>query len=108
LEQQKLAIENFARLIEYEIRSAHMEVLRAERQIETARTVSALELQKLEAEQAKMNAGKSTGYAVLQVQRDLVSASLDQAQARTAYVGALIALYSRDGTLLQRRGVSIR
>jgi outer membrane protein TolC len=108
IEQQGLAIENFARLIEYEIRSAHMEVLRAQRQIETAETVSALQLQKLEAEQAKMNAGKSTGYAVLQVQRDLVSANLDEAQARTAYVSALIALYSRDGTLLQRRGVSIR
>ncbi|MDR2578434.1 MAG: TolC family protein [Chitinispirillales bacterium] len=108
VEQQRLAVENFARLIEYEIRSAHMEVLRAKRQIETSETVSALQLQKLEAEQAKMNAGKSTGYAVLQVQRDLVSANLDEAQARTAYVNALIALYSRDGTLLQRRGINIR
>ena len=52
-----------------------------------------------------MNAGKSTGYAVLQVQRDLVSANLDEAQARTAYTNALISLYGRDGTLLQRRGV---
>jgi len=106
LEQQKLSIENYARLIEYEIRSAHMDVLRAQRQIETAKVVSALELQKLEAEQEKMSAGKSTGYAVLQVQRDLVSASLEEAQARTAYAGALITLYSRDGTLLQRRGVT--
>ena len=105
VEQQKLSIENYARLIEYEIRSAHMDVVRAQRQIETAKVVSALELQKLEAEQEKMSAGKSTGYAVLQVQRDLVSANLEEAQARTAYVGALITLYSRDGTLLQRRGV---
>jgi outer membrane protein TolC len=105
VEQQKLSIENLLRLIEYEIRSAHMEVMRARRQIETARTVSDLQSQKLEAEQAKMNAGKSTGYAVLQVQRDVVAAHLDQAQARTAYMNALIALYSRDGTLLQRRGV---
>jgi outer membrane protein TolC len=105
IEQQKLSVENYTRLIEYEIRSAHMEVLRAERQIETAKTVSSLQLQKLEAEQEKMNAGKSTGYAVLQVQRDLVSANLDEAQARTTYIGALITLYSRDGTFLQRRGV---
>ena len=105
VEQQKLSLENFARVIEYEVRSTHMEVYRAQRQIETAMTVSALQLQKLEAEEAKMNAGRSTGYAVLQVQRDLVSASLDEAQARTAYINALISLYSRDGTLLQRRGV---
>jgi len=105
MEQQRLSIDNYVRLIDYEIRSAHTEVLRAKRQIETAKTVSALQLQKLEAEQEKMNAGKSTGYAVLQVQRDLVSADLDEAQARTAYVSALITLYSKDGTFLQRRGI---
>jgi len=105
VEQQKLSIENFVRLIEYDVRSAHMEVERARRQIETAATVSALQTQKLEAETEKMNAGKSTGYAVLQVQRDVVSAHLDEALARTAYTNALISLYTRDGTLLQRRGV---
>ena len=105
VEQQKLSIENFVRLIEYEIRSAHIEVQRAQRQVETAATVSALQSQKLEAEQEKMSAGKSTGYSVLQVQRDVVSAHLDEAQARTAYTNALISLYTRDGTLLQRRGV---
>jgi outer membrane protein TolC len=105
VEQQKLSIENYARLIEYQIRDAHIEVLRAARQVETAKTVSALRLQTLEAEQEKMNAGKSTGYDVLQVQRDLVSANLDEAQARTAHINALITLFSRDGTLLRRRGV---
>jgi outer membrane protein len=105
MEQQRLSIENYVRLIDYEVRSAHMEVLRARRQIETAKTVSALQLQKLEAEQEKMNAGKSTGYAVLQVQRDLVSANLDAAQARTSYVAALLTLYSKDGTFLRRRGI---
>jgi len=105
MEQQRLSIDNYVRQIDYEIRSAHMEVLRAKRQIETAKAVSALQLQKLEAEQEKMNAGKSTGYAVLQVQRDLVSANLDEAQARTSYVSALLTLYSKDGTFLQRRGV---
>jgi outer membrane protein len=105
MEQQRLSIENYVRLIDYDIRSAHIEVQRAKRQIETAKTVSALQLQKLEAEQEKMNAGKSTGYAVLQVQRDLVSANLDAAQARTSYVAALLTLYSKDGTFLQRRGI---
>jgi outer membrane protein TolC len=105
-EQQRLSIANYVRLLDYEIRGAHIEVLRARRQIETAKTVSALQLQKLEAEQEKMNAGMSTGYAVLQVQRDLVSANLDEAQAKTAYVAALLTLYSKDGTLLRRRGVT--
>ncbi|MDR3011796.1 MAG: TolC family protein, partial [Chitinispirillales bacterium] len=105
VEQQRLSIGNLERLIDYEIRSAHIEVLRAQRQIETARVVSELQLQKLEAEQQKMSAGKSTSYAVLQVQRDVVSANLDEAQARTVYISALISLYTRDGTFLRRRGI---
>ena len=107
LEQMNLAVENFLRLLEYEIRAAHIEALRAFRQIETAKTVSALQQQKLNAEQERMNVGKSTGYAVLQVQRDLVSANLDEARARIAYIDALLSLYSKDATLLQRRGVAV-
>jgi outer membrane protein TolC len=91
--------------LEYEIRSAYLEVTRASTQIETAKTVSALQLQKMEAEQEKLNVGRSTGYAVLQAQRDLVSASLDEARAQAAYTDALLSLYFRDGTLLQRRGI---
>jgi outer membrane protein TolC len=105
IEQQKLSIENFSHLLEYEVRSAHIEVLRAATQIETAKTVSALQQQKLDAEQEKLNVGKSTGYAVLQVQRDFVSANLDEARARTSYIYALLSLYFRDGTLLLRRGI---
>lgn len=105
IEQQRLSVENYGRLIDYEVFSAHMEVERAQQQIATAREVSALQLQKLEAEEAKLSAGKSTGYAVLQVQRDVVSAHLDESQAKLAYVNALLTLYSRDGTLLMRRGV---
>jgi outer membrane protein TolC len=105
LEQQNLSVKNFSRLLEYEIRSSVMEVSRAFRQIETAKIVSELQQQKMEAEQEKMNVGRSTGFAVLQVQRDLVSANLDEARAKMAYSDALLSLYFRDGTLLQRRGV---
>jgi len=105
-QQQQLALDNFGRLIDFEIRSAHLEVSRAFRQIETAQTVSALQIQKLEAEQNKLSVGRSTGYAVLQVQRDVVAANLDEARARISYIEALLSLYSRDATLLQRRGVS--
>jgi len=105
LEQQNLSIENFSRLLEYEIRSAVMEVSRAAIQIETARIVGELQKQKMEAEQEKMNVGRSTGFAVLQAQRDLVSANLDEARAKAAYSDALLSLYFRDGTLLQRRGI---
>ena len=104
-EQQNLSISNFSRLIEFEIRSAHLEVLRASQQVETAKIVSALQQQKMEAEAEKLRVGRSTGFALLQAQRDLISANLDEARAKAAYSDALLSLYFRDGTLLQRRGV---
>ncbi len=104
-EQQKLSLENFDRLLEYDIRSAHLEVSRALSQIEAAKVALELQQQKLEAEQEKMNVGKSTGYALLQVQRDLIAASLDEQRAKAAYRNSLLLLFSRDGTLLQRRGI---
>lgn len=105
LEQQQLSIENFSRLMEYEIRSAIMEVSRAAIQIETAKTVTALQQQKMEAEEEKLRVGRSTGYALLQAQRDLVEANLDEARAKSAYSDALLSLFYRDGTLMQRRGI---
>ena len=104
-EQQNLSVLNFSRLIEFEIRSAHLEVLRTSQQVETARIVSALQQQKMEAEAEKLRVGRSTGFALLQAQRDLISANLDEARAKAAYSDALLSLYFRDGTLLQRRGI---
>ena len=105
LEERNLSIANFTRLIEYEIRAAHLEVTRASIQVETAKIVSALQQQKMEAEAEKLRVGRSTGFALLQAQRDLISANLDEVRAKSAYSDALLSLYFRDGTLLQRRGI---
>ena len=59
--------------------------------------------QALEAEQARFEVGRSTALLVAQVQRDLLQAQLDRAQAFIAYRQALIDLYRLDGTLLTRR-----
>ncbi|MFP4012462.1 MAG: TolC family protein [Chitinispirillaceae bacterium] len=105
-EQIELSLENFSRLMELEVRSAHLEASRALKQIEAAQVARDLQQKKLEAEQEKMNVGKSTEYAVLQAQRDYISADLDEARARVTYMNALLSLYSSDGTLLNRRGIA--
>ncbi|MFP4163642.1 MAG: TolC family protein [Chitinispirillaceae bacterium] len=104
--QMELSLENFSRLMEYEIRSSHLETSRAFKQIEAAKVARDLQQKKLDAQQEKMKVGKSTEYAVLQAQRDYISASLDEARARVTYVNALLSLYTRDGTLLNRRGIA--
>jgi outer membrane protein TolC len=74
--------------------------------IEAAGISRKLQEEKLNAEQVRFAAGKSTEYLVLQVQRDLISSQLDETRAQIAYCNAITNLYLKDGTLLERRGVS--
>lgn len=104
--QLQLSLENIERLVELDIRSAWTEVQRSLQMIEKAGTARMLQQEKLAAEQARISAGKTTEYVVLQVQRDLTIAQLDEARAAVAYVKALTDLYLKDGSLLERRGVS--
>lgn len=104
--QLQLSMENIERLVELDVRSAWTEVERALLMIEKAGTARLLQQEKLTAEQARLAAGKTTEYVVLQVQRDLTVAQLDEARAAVAYVKALTDLYLKDGTLLERRGVN--
>jgi len=104
--QLQLSLENIERLVELDVRSAWAEVERALLMIEKAGTTRLLQQEKLTAEQARLAAGKTTEYVVLQVQRDLTGAQLDEARAAVAYIKALTDLYLKDGTLLERRGVN--
>jgi outer membrane protein TolC len=59
----------------------------------------------LDAEQKKLESGKSTTYTVLQVQRDLTSASGAEIQALDAYNKMLSQLSFDDGSTLDRLGI---
>ncbi len=61
----------------------------------------------LEAEQRKLESGKSTSFVVLQLQRDLTSARNDAVQALMDYNRQLAALALAAGALLERHGVAI-
>lgn len=104
--QVQLALENITNLVEFDIRSAWAEVERSLLMIDAARVARELQEQKLDAEQARLAAGKSTEYMVLQIQRDLIVAQLDEVRASVAYVSAVTDLYLKDGTLLERLGVN--
>ena len=59
----------------------------------------------LDAEQKKLESGKSTTYTVLQVQRDLTSARGNEIQALDAYNKSLSQLSQDEGTTLERLGI---
>ena len=106
-EQLELSLSNMERLVQWDIRSAYIEVLRVQQQIEATRVTRELQEQNLEAELEKFRVGKSTNLQVLQVQRDFTASQLDEIRAMVGYLNALIDLYSVEGSLLERRGVHI-
>jgi outer membrane protein TolC len=61
----------------------------------------------LEAEQQKLENGKSTSFVVLQLQRDLTTARSAEISALSEFNKALTALARREGSTLQRRGINV-
>ena len=104
-EQLQLSLANMERLVQRDVRSAYIEVLRSREQIEATLVARDLQEKKLLAEQEKFRVGKSTNFLVLQAQRDFVASQLDEARAMVAYLNALVNLYLMEGTLLERRGI---
>jgi len=63
--------------------------------------------QALQAEQQKLERGKSTSFVVLQLQRDLTSARNTEIQALADYNRQLAALALAEGAVLERLGVEL-
>ena len=62
----------------------------------------------LEAEQKKLETGRSTSFFVLQFQRDLTSARSAEAQALADYNKALAQLAFDEGTTLERNKLDLQ
>lgn len=61
----------------------------------------------LDAEQKKLDNGKSTSFEVLRLQRDLTSARGDEIRALADYNEALASLYAAEGSILDRNKISV-
>lgn len=104
-EQSLRSLENLAQLVSLDVRTAHLEMLRAREQIGASAATRTLQEEVLRAEQAKFGVGTSTAFAVAQAQRDLLQSQIDEVGAIIAYRKALIDLYRLEGSLLKRRGI---
>jgi outer membrane protein len=104
-EQMELSLKNLERLVQWDVRSAYIEVLRSKEQITATRVARELQSKNLDAELEKFRVGKSTNFLVLQAQGDFTASQLNEARSMVAYLNALVNLYLMEGTLLERRGI---
>jgi len=77
-------------------------------QVQATRTAREYEEAALDAEQKKLENGKSTTYTVLQVQRDLTTARGNEIQALDTYNKNLSQLSLDEGSTLQRLGIDFQ
>src|ERR1019366_2373263 len=76
-------------------------------QVAATRAASEYAAEALDAEQKKLESGKSTTYTVLQMQRDLTTARGNEIQALATYNKALAQLSLDEASTLQRLGINV-
>ncbi len=100
------ALANMVQLAEQDVRTAYVELRRAKEQIAATAATRRLQEETLQIETEKLRLGRSPVLLVAQAQRDLLTAQINEVQAQTDYLKAIVDLYLYEGTLLERRGVS--
>ncbi|MEE4602715.1 MAG: TolC family protein [Desulfobacteraceae bacterium] len=106
-EQSQKALENLSQLVEVDVRTAYIEVNRTKQQIAASSVTRMFDEEKLRTETEKLRVGKSTSFLVAQAQRDLLVSRIAEVRALANYLKALIDLYRQDGSLLERRSISV-
>jgi outer membrane protein TolC len=103
--QSQEAIAALRLLIEAEVRAAWLAVDAAGPAILAAEATVRLRETVLAIEQARLRGGRGTMLAVAIAERDLLTARQAALTTRVARELALLELYRRDGSLLERRGI---
>ena len=104
-DKQKLALRQLEEKALVEVEDAAAAVRTGYDKVQATREARDYARQALEAEQQKLESGKSTSFVVLQLQRDLTSARNDAVQALMDYNRQIAALARAEGAMLERHGV---
>ena len=105
--QAEEALANLKQIVRLDVMLAANELERARQQIFASKTTRILQEETLKAEKERFDVGSSTTLLVAQAQRDLLLSSIVEVKAIVNYRIALIGLYQAEGSLLERRGVSL-
>ena len=106
-EQARESVANLRSLVRYDVLIALNELDRSHKQVVASAETSRFREKALEAESARYEVGASAVLAVALAQRDLLQSSIDEIEARVAFRIAKIRLYLAEGSLLERRGLTI-
>jgi outer membrane protein TolC len=106
-EQAAASVANLEQVVELDVALAASEVQRSREQIDATVTTRELQEQTVQAEIERFEVGASTTLLVAQAQRDLLQAQINEVEAVANHRIALIRLYLAEGSLLERRGVTL-
>jgi outer membrane protein len=101
------ALANLEQVVRLDVRLAVNEAERTRQQISATRATRILQEETLKAEEDRFDVGTSTALQVAQAQRDLLASRIAEVEAVVNYRIALIELYLAEGSLLERRGISV-
>jgi len=107
LDQAYGALSNMTDLARVDVESAYIETQRTREQITATATTRRFQEEKLRAETAKFQVGRSTSLLVAQAQQDRVNSQVAEVKAAVEHLQALVRLFRMDGSLLLRRGIQI-
>lgn len=93
--------------IEIEVRDALRTIELTSRRVRVAAVARELSERKLEIEKGKLQAGRTTNFAIVTFQNDLVSARLNEIGAQISYLNAITVLEQTIGTTLAVWGIRI-
>ncbi len=93
--------------IEIEVRDALRTIDLARKRVDVAAVARELAGRKLEIEKGRLQAGRTTNFAIITFQNDVVNARLNEIGAQIAYLNALTALEQTLGTTLLAWGIRI-
>ncbi len=105
-QQARESIDNLSQLVEVDVRSAYLEIMRLQEQVVATAATRKLQEEKLRVETEKFRLGKSTSLLVGQAQRDYVSSQIVEIQAVISYLKSFVEMYRLEGSLLERRGIA--
>ena len=106
--QQRANIEGQELLIAQEVRRAARAVDTNRKRIQTTRVARDLAQRRLDAEEKKFEVGMSTSFFIVQAQRDLTEAAANEVIALIDYNKALVQFQRAQGTVLDRRNITVR
>jgi len=107
MRQQQLQLEKASNQVAVDVRNAVVGLQQAHRRYETAVDSRKLAQETLDAERKKYEFGKSTNAAVIQAQRDVVTAESEEVQSMANYTHARIAFEQALGVTMERNNITM-